>query len=54
MIQREGPHLCGPSLVELPGIEPVAEIGVTCEDAESDDAKQRESTRDHLRIRERC
>ena len=30
--------------VELPGIEPVAEIGVTCEDAESDDAKQREST----------
>ena len=40
--------------VELPGIEPVAEIGVTCEDAESDDAKQRESTRKHLRIRKRC
>ena len=43
VVHREGP--LSPALpVELPGIEPVAEIGVTCEDAESDDAKAREST----------
>ena len=28
------------SVVELPGIEPVAETALTCGDAESDDAKQ--------------
>jgi hypothetical protein len=41
-------------LVELPGIEPVAEIALTCRDAESDDAKVRETTRNDLQIRRRC
>jgi hypothetical protein len=36
--------------VELPGIEPAAEIGVTCGDAEFGDAKVRETTRNDLRI----
>jgi hypothetical protein len=31
-------------LVELPGIEPAAKIGVTCGNTELDDAKQRETT----------
>ncbi len=40
--------------VGLPGIEPVAEIALTCGDAESDYAKARETTRNDLRIRRRC
>jgi hypothetical protein len=40
--------------VELPGIETVAEILVTCGNADSDYAKIRETTRNYLRIRERC
>ena len=43
-----------PFSVELPGIEPSAEIALTCGNAESDDAKRRESTRNDLRIRDRC
>jgi hypothetical protein len=34
---------CLHHLVELPGIEPAAKIGVTCGNADSDDAKQREN-----------
>jgi hypothetical protein len=37
--------------VELPGIEPAAEIQLTSRNAEVDGAK---STRNDLRIRERC
>jgi hypothetical protein len=40
--------------VELPGIEPATKIGFTCANAEFDYAKARESTRNGLRIRERC
>ena len=40
--------------VELPGIEPSAEIALTCGNVESDDAKARETTWNDLRIRERC
>jgi hypothetical protein len=35
---------CISFLVELPGIEPAAKSGVTCGNAQFDDAKQREST----------
>ena len=38
--------------MELPGIELAAEIALTCGNAELDDAKRRESTRNDLRIRE--
>jgi hypothetical protein len=41
-------------VVELPGIEPGAEIALTCRNVESNDAKVRETTRNDLRIRERC
>jgi hypothetical protein len=41
-------------LVELPGIEPGAEIALTCENVEIDDAKVRETTRNDLGIREKC
>jgi hypothetical protein len=34
--------------VELPGIEPGALIAVSCGNAESDDAKQRQPTRNEL------
>lgn len=44
---------CGYS-VELPGIEPVSEIELTCENTEFGYAKRRESTRNYLRIRQRC
>jgi hypothetical protein len=27
---KKGPHRCGPSLVELPGIEPATENDLTC------------------------
>jgi hypothetical protein len=40
--------------VELPGIEPATEIQLTCRNAEFDYAKVRETTRNYLRIRERC
>ena len=50
VVHREG-RLSAALPVELPGIELGTEIGVTCEDAESDDAK---ATRKHLRIRKRC
>ena len=36
-------------VVELPGIEPGAELALTCENIESDDAKVREATRRDLR-----
>jgi hypothetical protein len=38
----------------LPGIEPAPKIVVTCGNAEFDDAKVRETTREYLRIRARC
>ena len=38
----------------LPGIEPVSEIELTCENTEFGYAKRRESTRNYLRIRQRC
>jgi hypothetical protein len=40
--------------VELPGIEPASGIALNCGNAKSDNAKRRESTRNDLRIRERC
>ena len=40
--------------VELPGIEPDAEITLNCGNTEVDDARRRESTRNVLRISERC
>ena len=40
--------------VELPGIELAAEIQLTWRNAEVDDAKRRQSTRNDLRIRKRC
>jgi hypothetical protein len=46
---------CGPDLqflVELPGIEPGAEIMLTCRNAEFDDAKVRETTRNDAKRRE--
>jgi hypothetical protein len=43
--------LACPPVVELPGIEPAAEIQLTSRNAEVDCAK---STRNDLRIRERC
>jgi hypothetical protein len=39
-----GRHLCDPSLVELPGIEPAAKSSLTSRNADVDDAKQREQT----------
>ena len=42
------------SSVELPGIEPSAEIALTWRNAVTYDAKRRESTRNDLRIRDRC
>jgi len=39
------------SLVEVPGIEPVAEIDLTCANTELKYAKRRERTRKDLRIR---
>jgi hypothetical protein len=50
MTKGKGPHLCGPSLVELPGIELGGEIALTCGSAGFDDAKQRERTGNDLRI----
>jgi hypothetical protein len=41
-------------LVELPGIEPPAEVTMTCGNIGSGDAKVRETTRNDLRIRESC
>jgi hypothetical protein len=41
-------------LVELPGIEPAIEIALSCTNTEVDDVRRRESTRDDLRLRERC
>jgi len=41
-------------LVELPGIETGTEIELTCENTEFGHAKRRESTRNYLRIRQRC
>jgi hypothetical protein len=40
--------------VELPGIEPGTKIALTWENSGIDDAKRRESTRNHLRVREGC
>ncbi len=40
--------------VELPGIEPSPKNLLTCGNLEFDDTKRRESTRNDLRIRERC
>ena len=40
--------------VELPGIEPAPKIAVTCGNAEFDDAKVRETTRNDAGIREKC
>ena len=40
--------------VELPGIEPVAEIALSCGNVETNDAKVRETTRNDVGIRERC
>jgi hypothetical protein len=50
----KGPHLCGPSLVELPGIEIGAEMSLNCKYAETHYAKARESTLRDLQIREWC
>jgi hypothetical protein len=50
--KQKGPLNCGP-LVELPGIESGTEIAVSWGNAEFDDAKVRETTRNYLRIRER-
>jgi hypothetical protein len=47
-------HISAALLVELPGIEPAAEIVLTCGNVEIPYAKRRESTRNDLRIRERC
>jgi hypothetical protein len=41
-------------MVELPGIEPPSEIVLGCGNAEIGYAEQRESTRNDLRIRQRC
>jgi hypothetical protein len=41
-------------VVELPGIEPATEMALTSGDTGFDDPKQRESTRNDLRIRDRC
>ena len=40
--------------VELPGIEPASEIALTWANAGFQYAKVRETTRNDLRIRERC
>ena len=40
--------------VELPGIEPVTKIALSCGNAELEYAKRRESTRNDLRIRDEC
>jgi hypothetical protein len=41
------------SVVELPGIEPVAEMPLTSGNAGFNDAKQRQTTRNDLRLRDR-
>jgi hypothetical protein len=41
-------------LVELPGIELGAESDLACVNAESDDAKTRETARNDVRRREKC
>ena len=46
-------HFIGP-FVELPGIKPAPEMALNCENAELDDAKRRESTRNDVGLRERC
>ena len=43
-----------PALAELPGIELGTEIALSCGNADSGYAKQREMTRNDLRVRERC
>jgi hypothetical protein len=40
--------------VELPGIEPVPKMVVSCGNVEFDDAKRREMTPNDLRIRAMC
>jgi hypothetical protein len=40
--------------VELPGIEPSSEISLNWGNSGIDDAKRRQTTRDDLRIRQRC
>jgi hypothetical protein len=42
------------SIVELPGIEPGAEIALNCDNGGIDDAERRQTTRDDLRVRESC
>src|ERR1700722_221127 len=44
----------GPSFVELPGIEPGSDIGLSCANAGIGYAKRRGSTRYDLRIRQKC
>jgi hypothetical protein len=51
---KEKGHIFAALLVELPGIEPVAKIMLTCGNAELDHAKLREATRNDLRIGRRC
>jgi hypothetical protein len=46
--------VASPLSVELPGIELGTKTGVTCRNADSGCAKQRETTRNDLRRRERC
>jgi len=52
---RPGPFGPGlsPSRAELPGIEPAAEIALTCADAGNGYAKRRENIHNDLRIRDR-
>ncbi|MDT5168498.1 MAG: hypothetical protein QOD02_1825 [Mycobacterium sp.] len=42
------------SSVELPGIEPGSKIRLTCGNDGIEYAKRRQTTRDDLRIRQRC
>ena len=50
---KEGPHVCGPSLVELPRIELDAQTGLTCENAGLTTQKY-VKRREILRSRDRC
>jgi hypothetical protein len=42
--RQKGPLISGASLVELPGIELGAEIGMTCDDSDFDHAKRPQTT----------
>jgi hypothetical protein len=53
-IQARNGDPAWPFSVELPGIEPVAKIALTWGNAGFRYARRRESTRNDLRIRERC